>query len=235
MVFHGENEIAPSRVAILENHPRTQKMLSYRYFIATVDEPYMLQTSRTTKPKPLRLVSRRLREPLHQAEPLLLPDDEQASWALAAHYGLDHGRPMPRVQPNALPAMPEEEPEEAADVDEAQDGDKTTQDEDLQDVEQKELAALKLLHQKRRAARGKNLEDELRARNRDAGWILINEKWFYPALLNPSFILGVPPPPCPSTITGAAASQTPLPPPEPPAEGPTTAESAQLQVPVKIQ
>ena len=103
MVFLGEKEIQAGRVQMLEGNAAVKPLLTY--VTVHVDEQCM-SPSALSVPLPLRTAIRKLQEPLHQNEPLELPDDEASSWTLAAHYGLEHEHPVPRYAKPPRPAEP---------------------------------------------------------------------------------------------------------------------------------
>ncbi len=222
IVFLGEKEIMPSRVQWLEKREDVKAMLSY--VAVHLDEPIVVTITGVDATFPLRRVRRELREPLHQNEPADLPDIEAVSWLLAAHYGLDNERPVPRFRgygpaPSGAPAAGAAAADEAGEADEADEPDEADVDgaggddvdckvgieDGLEEVEAKELKNLRLLQKKRRDARTGALRQAQHKRLEDGGWVLIAGMWMHPGIINPSMRLGVPVPPRPSEAAAGPA------------------------------
>ena len=142
----------------------------------------------TSLPLPLRVVERRLREPLDQGEPMHLPDQEHNCWVLAANF---HGDNNGKHYVPADYCAGEQDGEH--DADELFDDSAAAEvSEGLKLVEFNELKVLKALQKHRRTARAASLDADIRKRKLDAGWIELNGVWMYPGIINPSVSLGVP-------------------------------------------
>ncbi len=244
MVFLGEREVNEGRLHVLEN-PKVKPMLTY----TTVNLDEMCLTPSTSSiPLPLRVAQRKLREPLHQNEPLELPESDELSWTLAAHYGLEHERPIPRFS-NA-PRSAAVEPlvgghdgghDDGPDAGGGEPGAAPEPDLSLDAVEAAELNNLKALQVRRREARSTALREAAMKRKHDAGWVLTaSGMWMYPGIVNKSWKVGTPPPPKPQSEADVAqplgAAVAPAGQPTPPGActpppGPAVAVAGQLGAP----
>lgn len=215
LVFLGEREVLEARVQQLEKNPKVKPMLTY----VTVHMDDMVMTpSLSSIPLPLRIVKRRLLEPLHQNEPVDLPESDELSWTLAAHYGLEHERPVPRY--GKMPRAPaaDADAEVAEDVgdaapgvleaDGADDGEGVVEPDCVLDVvEANELRNLRALQKRRRDARSVALRAADMKRKEDAGWILTaSGMWMFPGIVNKSYREGGEVPPKPSEVAPPSVS-----------------------------
>ena len=261
LVFLGEREILETRVRWLEKSAAVKPMLTY---VTVHLDDMVLTPSSGSLPLPLRVVPRRLREALHQNEPPELPESDAVSWTLAAHYGLDHERPVPRLIGMARGPAPRPVGGEGAGA-EAECGLDEGGEEagvagepelSLDVVEANELKNLRALQKRRREAQSAALRQAAVKRKEDAGWILTaSGTWMYPGIVNRAWALGlksVPPryeakpigageaQPAGPSAAFAAPSPVAVPPAEPAADKPDASADGppaeyMVTVPIKMK